>query len=222
MMRSQQTFFYFCIIITAFLGAITFVTPCTGGSTVTLDKESVFCLYYKLSGDIMSDQDIEDLCAALGKPTFSNYKPSELFTKNTIHKSRNALLEKMKLLNETSVFKWDVTCTCIGKRGNTDLDFGRSLPQPTPFITAKISPKGQVLINTRLAQAINALNPEKSTTLMMSVYLKPQQTDNRFEDRNIGRQNVFFPLRSVVFQPGKIIITFKKNTRNLLASHNNK
>ena len=217
-MRSLQSFSYSVLFVLAFLGVITVGTPCIGGSTVALDRESVFCVYYKLSGDVMSDQDIEDLCMARGKPTFSHYKPSELFTKKSILKSRKELLEKMKLLDETSIFKWTTTYTCKKKRGETGLDYSRILPQPTPFIAAQMSPKGQTVINRRLAQAINALQPEKSAILTISVYLKAQHIDNRFEDRNIGRQNVFFPLRYVVFHPVKIAIAFENNARKRVAS----
>ncbi len=219
-MKSQQVFFTSVIVIVALLGTIMVAAPCIGGSTVTLDKESVFCAYYKLSGDIMYDQDIEDLFMELGKPTFSHYKPSELFTRRTIQESRNDLLEKMKLLDESSIFKWDITYACKEKRNKPSLDYSRALPQPTPFIAAKMSGKGQTIINTRLTQAIDTLQPEKPTILKISVYLKPQNVDNRFEDRNIGRQNAFFPLRSVEFHPVKMTITFEKNAKKLLASRN--
>ena len=219
-MKSQWSFFNSFIVIIALLGTITVAAPCVGGSVVTLDKKSVFCVYYKLSGDIMNDQDIEDLCMALEKPTFSHYKPAELFTKRTILESRNDLLEKMKLLDGSSIFKWNITYACKEKRSKPSLDYSRTLPQPTPFISAKMSGKGQTIINTRLTQAIDALQPEKPTILTISVYLKPQYVDNRFEDRNIGRQNAFFPLRSVVFHPVKMTVTFEKNAKKLLASRN--
>lgn len=219
-MKSQQKFFISLIIIIALLGSITVVAPCIGGSVVTLDKESIFCVYYKLSGDVMYDQDIEDLCMALEKPTFSHYKPSELFTKRTIQENRNDLLEKMNMLDESSIFKWNITYACKEKRTKPSLDYSRTLPQPTPFIAAKMSRKGQTIINTRLTQAIDALQPEKTAILKISIYLKPQDIDNRFEDRNIGRQNAFFPLRSVVFHPVKMTVTFEKKAKNLLASRN--
>jgi hypothetical protein len=54
------------------------------GSPLPLDKETVFCIYYKMSGEYMDEQDLEELCLNLGRPTFTVYKPSEMFVKNTL------------------------------------------------------------------------------------------------------------------------------------------
>jgi len=219
-MRSRQERFHIFLLVIAFFCVIALVTPCMGAAAITLDKVSVFCAYYKLSGDFMNDQDVEDLCVALGKPTFSHYKPSELFTKRTLLETRNTLLETMELIDETSTFKWNTTYTFTGRRQKPHLDYDNILPHPTPFIAAKISLKGQTDINTRLAQAIDALQLEKSTIVTISVYLKPQHVYNRFEERNIGRHNVFFPHRRIVFHPVKIAVTLEDNIRKLPPSDN--
>jgi hypothetical protein len=175
------------------------------GSTFLLDKESVFCAYYKISGTFMQDQDIEELSASLGKPNFTAYKPSEIFTKNSIRTIRRRLMKKMERYGDNFLYKWMFTCT-YDPDGNNSFPGCILMPQPTPFIASRISRSGEILINKRLASIFEKLTPVAETELRVTVYLKPQKIEYQYQHRHVAREKVTFPLRYVVFHPVKVEI----------------
>ncbi|MBN2254178.1 MAG: hypothetical protein JW736_00575 [Deltaproteobacteria bacterium] len=134
---------------------------------------------------------------------------SELFSQESVDPKRAVLFEKMKRVEETSIYQWKTTYTCRKKLEGAVPEYTRILPQPRSFIAAHISATGQGIINLRLAQAIQAFQPEKPTTLHISVSLKPRRIDNRHEENAIGRQNGSVSARFIEFYPVKIAIIYE-------------
>jgi hypothetical protein len=134
---------------------------------------------------------------------------SKLLSQGSVDTKRAVLFEKIKRFDETSIYQWNTTYTCREKQEGAGPEYTRMLLQPKSFIAAHISPTGQGIINLRLSQAIKAFQPEKPTTLQVSVSLKPHLIDNGNEEKAIGRQHGNFPPRFVEFHPVKIAITFE-------------
>jgi len=176
------------------------------GPAFPLDREAVFCMYYKMSRGCLDDQDIEDFCFSSGKPTFTPYKPAEMFTNNSLRRLRSGFLHKIREYGETSVFKWSFMATIMpvisGMKGRKFHLNKTGMPEPTSFISSEISRNGWMWIK----KILNSLDggtqiPREKTSLKIDLYLRPEEIAHRFQKRNIARQNVRLPLSSVVFQP---------------------
>lgn len=171
-----------------------------------LDPEGVFCAYYYVCGEIPERSDIEDLCWALESPTFSAFKPAEMFSGNSLRKVRSRLHERIRQLNANSLFRWDVE----GYLHPKSRDRARfqpvtrkpAFPQATPYIEAEVAPEQW----QRLREALNDLplkipeGPSRRES-RVSVLLKPHKVEKRFQKRNIAHEDVFLPIRCVVFVP---------------------
>ncbi|MBN2514422.1 MAG: hypothetical protein JXC33_00145, partial [Deltaproteobacteria bacterium] len=105
-MPTKTLFRYSIIFIVALLSLFASEALSNCSDTFPLDTETVFCLYFKLSGTIIPDQDIEDLCASSGKPMFTAYKASEIYTRNKIRQIRQRLSTKMEAYDDNSTFTW--------------------------------------------------------------------------------------------------------------------
>ena len=174
------------------------------------DGHAVFCLFYGMSGGKINEQDIEDLCFRMGKPIYSSYKPSELFVKNSQNKLRKRLLETMNNYDDESVFKWKIQCDFqkLFKKNNNQRSevFEKQMPQPTPFIMAKISQAGQKSLTKLLRDLQDRVGRKLVGPVDMGVYLKPERIEYHFEKRNIALENVTLPLRYIVLRPIKVEI----------------
>ncbi|MBN1850792.1 MAG: hypothetical protein JW932_19640 [Deltaproteobacteria bacterium] len=205
---------FFCLMIQV---------PNSRAENLPLDEETVFCIYYGLSGEEMNEEDMEDLTYELGRSSFTAHKPSEMFTKSTLLRLKEDLMERARTYNEETLFVWNMQCTVSRKKG-----MGKypgiileedSLPQPTPFIRSGISRKGQSILTGRI-QSVVASRPNVATShpLDIIVYLRPEKIDYQYDKRNVAREEMILPIRYVIFQPVKVklfdeIVAIEKNNR---------
>ena len=193
------------------------------GSPLPLDKETVFCIYYKMSGEYMEEQDLEELCLNLGRPTFTVYKPSEMFVKNTLRGLKHKLTERMKAWNGNSIFRWSLKRTLApdnsGIHDQALTLLNNDMPQPTAVIGSEMTKRGQRIINRLLHSLIpKSLNQAEEKVLSVTVYLRPHKIIYRHQNRNIAREDIYLPLRSVIFRPIKLkVFPFKNPDRILLS-----
>jgi hypothetical protein len=191
------------------------------GSPLPLDKETVFCIYYKMSGEDMGQQDLEELCLNLGMPTFTAYKPSEMFTKNTLRGLKHKLTEKMKALSGNSMFRWSLTRTLApnnsGIYGHSFTLVNDDMPKATVFIGSEMTKRGKRFINKLLHSLVHASSSHaEQMAVNINVYLRPEKIFYRFKNRNIARQDIYLPHRSVIFRPVKIEVCSEKNPDRVL------
>lgn len=225
MRTMTKTLFYHsiaCVLAVLFLLTSGTLSNCS--DAFPLDKETVFCLYFKLSGTLIPDQDIEELCASSGKPMFTAYKASELYTKNTIRQIRQRLSAKTEKYDDNSLFTWIFHYTyepdLLSVNSIESLDCYNELPNPTPFIAPEISKSGQKRINKQLALAIDNAKYKKKAELQIIVYLKPKNISYRYHKRRVACQRVRVPLRRIIFYPVKIEIVPSSRHSKTLLSHN--
>jgi hypothetical protein len=217
-----RTIFYYLIVCVS-----TVLLTVTSGhclKTFSLDRETVFCLYFKLSGTIIPDQDIEELCASSGKPMFTAYKASELYTKNKIRHIRQRLSTKTENYDDDSLFTWIFYYTHdpdrVSRTGIQSLSCFNELPNPTPFIAPEISRAGQRRINKQLTRALDQAQYKKKAELQIIVYLKPKNISYRYQKRKVACQRVRVPLRRIIFHPVKIEIVPSSRRNKTFLSHN--
>jgi hypothetical protein len=160
----------------------------------------------------MKEEDMEDLCFELGRPSFTPHKPSEMFMKGSLVELKHTLVQKMDEFGEDSLFSWNIKCTLMPK-DNTHkypgIFFNKdSMPQPTPFIRSEISKKDFSLITGRIHSLIvkRSTITVKEVEVNVIVYLRPKKIEYEFEKRNVAREKVVLPIRYVIFQPVKIKI----------------
>ena len=194
-----------------FIATLIFLSGTAYGSEFVFDEYAVFCSYFKLSGDKPSDQDVEDLCFTFDRPTYTSFKPSEMFSKKSLLKERKRIDKRIKSITSDSIFLWKVKYNLTN---NKDIDryfsmtaINEKLPQPTPYITSRISTKGQRKIK-KAVYAFIKTNPKKiiKKDVEIIIKLKPEKYECRYQKRNIVEQNVLLPIRYVIFQPEKIQI----------------
>ena len=225
MMLFKKLFHWPVIVVFSVVVSVLLSDQGICSSSFPLDEETVFCIYYKMSGEYMDDQDLEDLCYTLGRPTFTAYKPAQMFMKNSLRELRGKLVKRMKDYNENSMFKWNFQCNLMpinSEINSIKLTFlNNEMPQPTPFIRAEMSRNGRRLINRQLALLDpKTLSQKKEAVLNINIYLKPETIDYQLQKRNIAREDVFLPLRCVIFRPVKIEISPLKHPEKIVLSHN--
>ena len=191
------------------------------GSPLPLDKETVFCIYYKMSGENMEEQDLEELCRNLGRPTFTAYKPSEMFVKNTLRDLKCKLTEKTKALSGNSMFRWSLKRTLgpddSGIYDHTVTLLNNDMPQPTVFIGSEMTERGRRFIHRLLHSLVSkSSNQAEERAVNITVYLRPEKIFYRFQHRNIAREDIYLPFRSVIFHPIKIEVCPLKNPDRIL------
>jgi hypothetical protein len=194
----------------AFLPVFAILAAATGVGEVRagapeLNPAAVFCSYYSLACERPEDRDIEDLCWSMGKPTFSAFKPAEMFSRQALREARRDLEGRMDGIGPDTLFRWEPEKLLVrGGGGGVSFRHGvgrTDLPQATPLIQAEISFKGW----KRLQRALKRL-PTPSTGARrgegrIGILLKPLRVENRMEERNIALEEVTIPVRVVVFQP---------------------
>lgn len=178
-----------------------------GDKFLPLDKEAVFCLYYKLSGERMGDQDIEDFCFGLGRPNFSAYKPAEMLLKHGVMEFRNRLLGKMRDYGEGVLFTLSFRGILNPERSESYAfevsRYEREMPHPTTYIRSALSKEGWTLVEKAVSRLSDLAGAE---VLEITIYLKPEGIHNQTERRKIAGEEVRLPLRNVIFRPIRIKI----------------
>ncbi len=177
-----------------------------------LDRETTFCLFYKMSGEYMDDQDIEDLYFSMGKPIFTSFKPDEMFSKKTLRNLRQGLRVRMEDYNKNSIFIWRLRCNLDNgspyknaPKLNVD---SNEMPQPTPLIRSTLSAISQKSIYRALERLrCNKSYIKKESVLNIAIYLKPETVDYHPEKRNIALEEVLLPIRHVIFRAIKMEVS---------------
>jgi len=218
-----KTFLYSSVIV-LFSGVLSLFLGDQGicCSSFPLDSETVFCIYYKISGEDMEEQDLEELCFSSGRPTFSAFKPSEMFMKNALRRLKYKLTKRMKDYGENSIFKWSFKWPFMPNNSKINSKklfyLNNEMPQPTPFISSEITRRGQRSVNKLLDSLISkSLNNAGERVLNIILYLKPKRIDYRYKKRNIAHEDVRLPFRCVIFHPVKMeVFPFKHPDQMLL------
>jgi hypothetical protein len=211
------------ICIIALLSLLIWEAPSNCSDTIPLDNETVFCLYFKLSGTIIPDQDIEELLASSGKPMFTAFKASELFTNNKIRHTRKQLSTKTEQYDDNTLYTWIFHFTYDHDNIMNGVESPPSydgLPNPTPFISAEISKSGQKHINKQILLTLEKAKYKNKSDLQIIVYLKPRNIKSRYEKRRVACQLVSVPLRRIIFHPVKIEIVPSSNSNKTILSQN--
>ncbi len=198
--------FQFCRIMMSSVALLFFLT-CHDlyASNLILDEEAVFCVYHKLSVSDMDDQDIEDFCFKRGRPTFTVYKPSEMFTKQTIKEFRKKMKKKIRNLGDDSLFTWrfkgKVSDSRDGKGYRVECGF-QDMPRATNYINSEISKTGRRSLERILNSLVNRRSGSvKDRELDINIVMRPQRIAFRFQKRNIALEEVLLPIRYVIFHP---------------------
>ena len=209
MMFSKKCFHGLVIVVVSWVLTLVVNDQGIAGSTFPLDKETVFCIYYKMSGDFMEEQDLEELAFSSGRPAFTVYKPAEMFMKNSLRRLRDMLVKKMRNYGEDSVFKWNFKYTFVPDQSKIErrksIFRNNQMPQPTPFIRSEMSKEGWRSVHKGLDSLLHKTSKRKEKMVFeITVFLKPEKTDYQFQKRKIALQDVHLPLRRVIFRPVKI------------------
>ncbi|MGD8388141.1 MAG: hypothetical protein PVG49_13450 [Desulfobacteraceae bacterium] len=189
-----------------------------------LDREGIFCTYYSICGETPETGDIEDLCWALESPTFSAFKPAEMFSGNSLRKARRRLNQRIRQINAESLFRWSIEgrmhWTSSERARFHPITWEPDFPRATPYIGAEMLPEHW----ERLRKALKELPLEipKGTSGWVSrvgVLLKPYRVEKRFQKRNIALEDVLLPIRCVVFVPVAIQLPASPGTRVIPIFH---
>lgn len=199
----------------AFIFVVAGILPVFGGaqdiwgSTFMLDKEVVFSIYYKLSEKGINELDMEDLYFESGRPVFTLYKPSEMFMRNSLRRLIARINERVKDYDEDSLFKWSFECSFTSdklKRKTYQVVFNdRGMPQPTPYISSEISDRGRRYVKKLLNDlAAEMKDLGKDRELDITLYLRPEKIDYRFQKRYVALEDIILPIRCIIFHPVKM------------------
>ncbi len=203
------------MIVLLISGFVT-LNPGIKGSCVALyplDQETVFSLYHRLSGDYIDDQDLEELARLLGRPLFTAFKPTEMFTKAGLNGLRAKFERQIKKFGKDSIFTWEID-TITGPEqplriGTTGILGHGQMPQATPLIRAEISKAGLKSIRN-IMKGINS-EFKSATPIKLILYLIPRRAHLDLDQRSVALEDIFLPLRRVVFHPIKMEIEIKGN-----------
>lgn len=193
------------------LGALLYLSAELNGASLPFDEDAVFCSYFKISGDKPAEEDIEELCYNTGKPAYSQFKPSEMFSRKTVIKERERLSAKINDMGADSVFVWKIkAAVTLEKHGNSIRDIScdfDNLPQPTPFINSQLSRSGIAKIKNELKGILKKnMKKIRGNEIDIAVYLKPEKAVYGYQKRYIVEEDVVLPIRYVIFQPVQVQI----------------
>ncbi|MFH1349417.1 MAG: hypothetical protein ABII26_00625 [Pseudomonadota bacterium] len=195
------------------------------GFVFTLDKEAVFSIYFKMSKGNVYDEDLEDFLIALGRPTFTPFKPHEMFMKSSLRKMADKILSTTRQYNNNPLFRLTLKrAIMIGgpKMGDNRSNFNNhEMPHPTPFIRSEISNNDLRTINKSLDSIFSKIQSSgiaktKEEILNIHIYLVPKGVDYRFDKRNIALEEVILPHRYVIFRPIGLEATYVNNPTKVL------
>jgi len=170
-----------------------------------LDEEAVFCAYFALAGELPDDLDVEDLCWTLGRPTFSSFKPAEMFSGNDRRAVRRRLKRRIAAFHSDGLFRWELEGT-LERRKKTvafrTVPEKAMLPKATDFICADLTKGSRARLKKTLRTLTRGVEEKAGQGLpRLNVLLRPQRAEQRTEMRNIAREAVSIPIRFVVFVP---------------------
>lgn len=217
MSRSKLLLFCVRIFLSWILISFFFGIPDLYCSTYPLNEESVFCVYFMMSGDDVNERDVEEFCFNSGKPVYTSFKPSEMFTKQSIIREKIKIEKKIESIGNDSLFVWELDEPALyenfdDKKGGFVLNY-KYLPQPTYYINSEITKSGKRI----LGKVINSFfkkngNKYDLKDLHIKVTLRPEKTAYSYQKRNIVYENVVLPIRYVIFHPIKVQILDKTMT----------
>ncbi len=207
----SRSSFYILISISCLFISLFWRIPESCSETYPFNEESVFCTYFILSGDEVNEQDVEEFCFVSGRPVYTTFKPSEMFSKQGIFREKTEIISKMEEMGEGFLFIWELTPRSFYvKRGDGGKRFVidyTNLPQPTHFINSEITGSGKRLLGKAIDSYLKK-NKEKydSDDLHIKVILRPEKTVYSYQKRNIVHEDVVLPIRYVIFHPIEIRI----------------
>jgi hypothetical protein len=181
-------------------------SPVTYSSTaeLQLDEDTVFCSYFLKSGENPSDQDIEELCFNSGRPSYTAYKPSEIFSKKGLLSEKKRLEKRISAISNDPHVVWNLRLDSADATGIEQFSrtscINAAIPRPTPYIGGRITDNGPEFIKRCLKTLIDGAPPgryEKGAEI--SITLRPVKAVHEYEKRNIAEQNVILPVRYVIF-----------------------
>lgn len=93
--------------------------------------------------------------------------------------------------------------------GTTGILGRGQMPQPTPLISAEISKAGLKSIR----KIMNGINSKfkSATPIKLTLYLIPRRTHLNLDKRSVALEDIFLPLRRIIFHPTKMKIEIKGN-----------
>jgi hypothetical protein len=176
-----------------------------------LNEDTVFCSYFMISGDKPSEQDVEELCYADGRPSYTAFKPYEMFSKKSLRLEKNRIENRINSISEDPTLIWNVKLDAtevasIDRFLSADV-INNNMPKPTPFINARLTFNGANYIKKVVKAALGG-SPSKiyEKGVQILVSLRPVQSKFEYEKRIIVEQEVILPIRYVIFQPIKVQI----------------
>jgi hypothetical protein len=192
-----------------------------GDVTHPLNEEAVFCSYYKLSGETIDERDLEDFSYQQGQPTFSIFKPAEMFTKATLCELQKKIQKQISAYDAMTLFAMNFKGPWYGGnfiQGAAAIVLGHSeLPNSTPYIGSEMSEPGQKeLLKTYYSLLKESAGLIKSREINITVYLQPIKILRKYLKRNIAQEDVYMPMRIVIFEPVRIRISFQVQTGRLI------
>ncbi|MBN1105896.1 MAG: hypothetical protein JXL84_20975 [Deltaproteobacteria bacterium] len=204
-MKGKAVHPLFALAVALFLVSLS-VMESPARSLLPLDEEAIFCLYHKLSGEPMTDQDIEDLCFSQGRAIFSAFKPTEMILRQGLNETRKRLLDRIRAYGKDSLFVWDIEGVFRKNMAGSDEWAARFLrvemPHPTHFIRSTLLAGGEKLVERELNAFLScATGVGSRLALKISLHLRPEGIDRQTEKRVIAHEEVHLPLRSVIFRP---------------------
>lgn len=199
------------ILVSLMLFLLIAVSVYSSSATVQLDKDAVFISYFMISGDTLSEQDIEELCFTGGRPSYTAFKPSEMFSKKSLLSERKRIENSITAIAADPILIWNVRLESMDAAGirqfATAAAINAAIPKPTPYISGRISENGTRYIINGLAALLDGTSSKKyENTVEISISLRPVKAVYEYEKRNIVEQEVILPIRYVIFQPIKVEI----------------
>lgn len=191
----------------------------SSSAALQLDEDAVFCCYFFISGDSPSDQDIEELCFNSGRPSYTAYKPSEMFSKKSLLSEKKRIENKVNAISNDPAVIWNVRLDSVDaaaiKRFTTPSNINAAIPRPTPYIGGRISENGPNYIKKSIKALIDgAPSVRHGKGVEISITLRPVHAVHEYENRNIVEQKVTLPIRYVIFQPIKVQILDGNSVNN--------
>jgi hypothetical protein len=207
------------IPVSLFIILLIFLAPNLSGAALQLDKDTVFCCYFFISGEKPSDQDIEELCFNSGRPSYTAYKPSEMFSKKSLLSERKRIEERINTISNDPAVIWNVRLDSLDPsvtgRFLSPSNINVAIPSPTPYIGGRLSENGPQYIRKSLKAILDGAPSKRyENGALISITLRPVHGAHEFEKRNIVEQNVTLPIRYVIFQPIKVRIVDENSLNN--------
>jgi hypothetical protein len=195
------------------------VSTQSSDAALRLDKDAVFCSYFMISGDEPSEQDIEELCFNSGRPSYTAFKPSEMFSKKSLLSEKKKIENRISTISADPTIIWNIKLDSMDAAGielffTTD-SINDNMPNPTPYISGRISENGPKYIRKTVAAMLDSSSAKKyGKGVEILISLRPVHAVYEYEKRNIVEQMVTLPIRYVIFQPIKVQILDGNRSNN--------